>query len=433
MIALGTLLLPRHHTPRSSPSCATPTARAPPLWWPLPPLLISGVLVALAISRLPGGGGGHSPADGFHAGGTPPAPAELPGILLAALAGLGLGVVVGPKAPLIALGAGLGVCAVRLSRRDVPARAQAMVAASGSFAAISALLGSPILGAFLLMESAGLGGATLGMVLLPGLLASGIGFLVFVGLDSLTGLGVPTLALPDVPPFAHPDIVQFGYAILIGLLAAPMGIGVRRLALIVRPHVDRHRLALTPLVGLLVGILAVGYAATTGNPTTDVLFSGQSALGPLLDNSAGYPLGALLILLACKGLAYALSLSSFRGGPIFPAMFVGAAGGIALSHLPGLPAVAGAAMGIAAMSTVMLKLPMTSVLLATLLLTADGLRRATTDIGNSGEDGQGSRASTSGGPSAVGTDVPDVVLLHGEFGGLAESGVKWTGAVRGGG
>ena len=27
----------------------------------------------------------------------------------------------------------------------------------------------------------------------------------------------------------------------------------------------------------------------------------------------------------------------------------------------------------------------------------------------------------------------DVVLLHGEFGGLAESGVKWTGAVRGGG
>jgi hypothetical protein len=56
---------------------------APPLWWPLPPLLVSGVLVALAISRLPGGGG-HSPADGFHAGGTPPGPAELPGILLAA-------------------------------------------------------------------------------------------------------------------------------------------------------------------------------------------------------------------------------------------------------------------------------------------------------------------------------------------------------------
>ena len=77
----------------------------------------------------------------------------------------------GPEAPLIALGGGLGLCAVRLSRREVPAEAAALVAASGSFAAISALLGSPILRAFLLMEATGLGGATLGLVLLPGLLS----------------------------------------------------------------------------------------------------------------------------------------------------------------------------------------------------------------------------------------------------------------------
>ena len=54
-------------------------------------------------------------------------------------------------------------------------------------------------------------------------------------------------------------------------------------------------------------------------------------------------------------------------------MFIGAAGGIALSHLPGLPLVAGVAMGIGAMSAVMLTLPLTSVLLATLLLGSDGL------------------------------------------------------------
>jgi H+/Cl- antiporter ClcA len=76
----------------------------------------------------------------------------------------------------------------------------------------------------------------------------------------------------------------------------------------------------------------------------------------------------------CKALAYGTSLSSFRGGPIFPAMFIGAAGGIALSHLPGLPLVAGVAMGIGAMSVAMLRLPMTSVLLATLLLASDGLQ-----------------------------------------------------------
>ncbi|HEX7995077.1 MAG TPA: hypothetical protein VF506_14240, partial [Streptosporangiaceae bacterium] len=41
--------------------------------------------------------------------------------------------------------------------------------------------------------------------------------------------------------------------------------------------------------------------------------------------------------------------------------------------LPGLPLVAGVAMGIGAMSAVMLSLPLTSVLLATLLLGHDGL------------------------------------------------------------
>jgi hypothetical protein len=54
-------------------------------------------------------------------------------------------------------------------------------------------------------------------------------------------------------------------------------------------------------------------------------------------------------------------------------MFLGAAGGIAMSHLPGLPVVAGVAMGIGAMSVVMLSLPLTSVLLASLLLASDAI------------------------------------------------------------
>jgi H+/Cl- antiporter ClcA len=344
---------------------------AAPLWWPLPILGLAGVLVGVAIRHLPGGGG-HSPAGGFVAGGAP-TPAELPGVLFAALASLSLGVVLGPEAPLIALGAGLAVCAVRLARRDVPQQVGAVVAAAGSFAAISALLGSPILGAFLLMEASGLGGATLGLVLLPGLLAAGIGSLVFVGLDAMTGLGEASLALPGMPPFDRPDVVQFGWALVIGLLAAVVGSGVRRLALLLRAHVERRIVVLTPVVGLAVAGLAIGYEAGTGHSSSDVLFSGETAMGPLLQGSTGYSVGALLMLLVGKSLAYALSLSSFRGGPVFPSMFLGAAGGVALSHLPGLPLVAGVAMGIGAMCVVMLKLPLTSVLLATLLLFSDGL------------------------------------------------------------
>jgi H+/Cl- antiporter ClcA len=146
------------------------------------------VLLGLTIRYLPGKGG-HSPAEGFKMGERPPSPAELPGIVFAALATLGLGVVLGPEAPVIALGGGLGVLAVRLVKRDTPARTQTVVAAAGSFAALSTLLGSPLTGAFLLMEASGLGGTLLGLVLVPGLLAAGVGSLIFIGLDSLTGLG----------------------------------------------------------------------------------------------------------------------------------------------------------------------------------------------------------------------------------------------------
>ena len=155
---------------------------SPPTWWPVPLLALSGLLVALAILHLPGTGG-HSPADGFKPAG-PLAPAELPGVLLAALATLSLGVVLGPEAPLILMGSGLGVLAMHLAARDAPDQASTVIAAAGSFAAISSLLGSPILGAFLLLETAGLGGPMLGVVLVPGLLAAGVGTLIFVGLDA---------------------------------------------------------------------------------------------------------------------------------------------------------------------------------------------------------------------------------------------------------
>ena len=344
---------------------------APP-WWPLPLLTVAGLLVAPVIRFLPGKGG-HSPADGFKAGEGAPTPAQLPGVLLAALATLSLGVVLGPEAPLIALGGGLAVLAVRLARRDMPAQATAVVAAAGSFAAVSTLLGSPIVGAFLLMEASGLGGPMLGVVLLPGLLASGVGALIFVGLDALTGLGTFTLSVPGLPHFARPDIAEFGWALVIGVAAAIVGTAIHRLGLFLRPHVERRILLLTPVVGMAIAGLTIAYTEGTGKSSSDVLFSGQSQLGPLISHAASYSVGALLLLLACKGLAYGASLSSFRGGPTFPALYLGAVGGIALSHLPGLPLVPGVAMGIGAMCAVMLRLPLTSVLLASLLLSSDGI------------------------------------------------------------
>ena len=153
--------------------------------------------MALTIKHLPGTAG-HEPAEGFKASG-PVRPIDLPGIIIAAFATLSLGVVLGPEAPLIAIGSGLGVLAVRLLKKDAPEQAVMVIAAAASFAAISTLLGSPLVGAFLLMEAAGLGGPMLGVVLIPGLLAAGVGSLIFIGLDRVTGFGTFALVDPRHP------------------------------------------------------------------------------------------------------------------------------------------------------------------------------------------------------------------------------------------
>ncbi len=344
---------------------------AVPLWWPVPLLAVCGLVVAVAIKYLPGTGG-HSPADGLQVGSGPPSAAELPGITLAALATLILGAVLGPEAPLIAIGGGLGACAVRLARRDAPPMVSTVLAGAGSFAAISTLFGSPLLGAFLLMEASGLGGPLLSLVLVPGLLSAGIGYLVFVGLNSWTGFGTFSLAIPHLPHFATPDIAEFGWALVVGLAAVVLGGFIRWFALLLRSSIDPRRVLLMPVAGLAVAGLAILFEAGTGKGSTVVLFSGQTALGPVVEHAAGWSLGALVLLVACKGVAYSISLSSFRGGPVFPALFLGAVGGLALSHLPGLPMVPALSMGIGAMCVVMLKLPLTSVLLASLLTESAG-------------------------------------------------------------
>jgi H+/Cl- antiporter ClcA len=355
-----------------------------PIWWPLPILVIGGVAVALAIKYLPGDGG-PSPAHGFEVH-KPPTPVQLPGVVLAAVATLSFGIVLGPEAPLIALGGGLGVAATRLlnasplakrgkDQHGLPDQAVQIIASSGSFAAISALLGSPIVGAFLLMEASGLGGAMLILVLVPGLLASGIGALIFVGLGHWTGLGTFSLAIPGLPHVGTPTIGEFGWALVIGLVCALVGSGIRWAAPALRKFVSsRNTMMALPVAGLVVGGLAVAFAAGSAKSARLVLFSGQVAIGPLLTHSARYSALVLLAVIACKSIAYVVSLSSFRGGPIFPSLFIGAAIGLLISHLPGLDPVTGAAMGMGAMSAIMLTLPLTSVLLATLLLYSDGVR-----------------------------------------------------------
>ncbi len=183
---------------------------------------------------------------------------------------------------MIAIGGGLAALAVHLVNKDAPPMALTIMASAGSFAAISTLLGSPVLGAFLIMEVAGIGGASLSLVALPGLLASGIGALIFVGLDSYTGLGNFSLALTSVPPLVNPTIATMGWALGMGLVAALVGWGIRWIGLSLRPIVHRNRVLVTAGLGMLIGLLAMSYQLITGNSFSQVLFSGQDALPELV-------------------------------------------------------------------------------------------------------------------------------------------------------
>jgi H+/Cl- antiporter ClcA len=95
-------------------------------------------VVAVAL-RLPGGGG-HHPLEGL--GLQPPRPFHLPGILLAALATLAGGLVLGPEAPLVALGLVIGAKAARLLR--APGSDGQALALAGAFAAMATVFAGPL-------------------------------------------------------------------------------------------------------------------------------------------------------------------------------------------------------------------------------------------------------------------------------------------------
>jgi len=344
-----------------------------PTWWPLPLLALAGPVIAFAIVRLPGRGG-HEPVDGLKSGGPPTTPIQLPGVMLAAFATLALGLVLGPEAPLIALGSGLGILAIKLARRDAPDQALAVMAAAGSFAAISTIFGSPIVGALIIIEAAGLGGPMLPVVLLPGLISAGIGSLVFIGMGSLTGLSssayaIAPLALPSYP---RPTLAAFGWTLAIAVAAALVTWATIVLGRATQRLVHRRPYLMVTVAALLIGACAIAFFEITGEAVDLVLFSGQDGMGPVVQHAATLTLGTLALLIVFKSLAWGLSLGAARGGPTFPAIFLGIVGGLLVAHLPGFSETPAIAVLVAAMCVSMLRLPLSSIVIA-LIITRAGL------------------------------------------------------------
>jgi H+/Cl- antiporter ClcA len=329
----------------------------------------AGAVVCLAARRLLPGDGGNPPIEGI---GSAPLPIRAAaGIAVAALGTLAFGAVLGPEAPLIALGGITGLAVTYFFKR-VPEQAKPVVSTAGSFSAISSLFGGPIVGGMMMVEGAlGLGARIL-PVLLPGFVAAAVGYVLFIGFGKWGGLGSESLAYPTLPPYHGTHLYDLLIAIVVGIAAASVISAVRHGAeqLMLR---GPKRIGVPAL--LIGGGLAVGLIAQTagwlGANSQDVLFSGQTGV-PDLEGSATTKI--VLILLVAKGLGYAISLGcGFRGGPIFPAIFLG----IAVATFPvvwfGTSTTVAVATGSAAGIAAGTRLLFTPVLFGALLVGTNGL------------------------------------------------------------
>jgi hypothetical protein len=192
---------------------------------------------------------------------------------------------------------------------------------------------------------------------------------VSIGLGSFTGLSAGAYAIGPLPlaNFARPDLTDILWTIPLAAAVAIAAFAIVRLGVGAERVVSRRPFILIPAAALVVAGLAIVFTAVTDKSTSQVLFSGQDQLPGLIAGAGAWSTGALIALLAFKGVAWGVSLGSFRGGPTFPALFLGAAAGVLAGGLPGLSTTPAVAVGMGAAVCAVLRLPLSAVVLAELL------------------------------------------------------------------
>ncbi len=302
-------------------------------WWRiLLVLTLAGTLTGLLIWRFPGHAGPDPATEGLVA---PPMPAwVVPGVLLAAIVTLSCGVSLGPENPITAANVAL---AFALGRWLFPQVDGVIWVALGAAGTIGALFGTPVAAALILSEvlitrhgSAGNGPTdqpemSLWDKLFAPLLAAGAGALTTIVLSGET----LSMKVPGYPGFHLVDLVS-------GSLVALIGAGLGLVAVYVFPyaHAAFHRIP-HPVPMVTAGGLILGGLGIVGGEVS--LFKGLTQAGELLENH--YATGTVLLVLLVKLVALTVAAScGFRGGRIFPAIFMGVALGVAAHALvPAVP------------------------------------------------------------------------------------------------
>ncbi|MEU5309349.1 ion channel protein [Streptomyces sp. NPDC021562] len=282
--------------------------------WVLVMLTATGIAVGLVVWKVPGHAGPDPATLGLEAVALPPA--VLPGLVLATALMLAGGPSLGPENPLIAVNVGLALWLGRLAMPRLPG---SLWPALADAATLGALFGTPVGAALVISE------ALAGRPLKGALWDNLFGPLLAAAAGAMTTdlLARPTLdlGLPALGRTRWPDLLA---ALVIAPAAALLGMcAVRAFPYV---HGAFRRLG-HPMVALPAGGLVLGLLGALGGQLT--LFKGLDQVAVLAKDPEGWSAGQFAVMTVVKLAALTVAAScGFRGGRIFPSVFIGSALGL---------------------------------------------------------------------------------------------------------
>jgi H+/Cl- antiporter ClcA len=299
---------------------------------------IGGWLVALTVRYLGAPSSTNEIIDEIHKEGRVNY-RKVPSMIVTSLLSLSFGASVGPEAPVLDISS--GVSSWVGEKLNLPKRQLRILTFCGMGAGLGAFFGSPLGSTLLALEFPHQMGLEYYEALVPTLLSSIVGFMIFRLATGLTIGG--EYQFPPYPNLQHIDLF---YAVLLGVigaLVAKLVMVIFRATHCLAQSLSNRPILLNTLGGLLIGCIA------TVLPMT--LFFGEQQIQDMIN--AGTKLGAGMLLLITLGkiLTFSISLNSgFRGGYIFALFFIGAAVGEAISLI--FPAISPAVAIVSLMTSV---------------------------------------------------------------------------------
>ncbi|MDY8057300.1 ion channel protein [Escherichia coli] len=297
-------------------------AQDSPLWI-IGVLTLTGIAVGLVI-RFSQGHAGPDPACEPLIG-APVPPSALPGLIVALILGLAGGVSLGPEHPIMTVNIAL---AVAIGARLLPRVNRMEWTILASAGTIGALFGTPVAAALIFSQTLnGSSEVPLWDRLFAPLMAAAAGALT-------TGLFFhPHFSLP----IAHYGQMEMTDILSCAIVAAiAIAAGMVAVWCLPRLHAMMHQMK-NPVLVLGIGGFILGILGVIGGPVS--LFKGLDEMQQMVANQAFSTSDYFLLAVIKLAALVVAAASGFRGGRIFPAVFVGVALGLMLhEHVPAVPA-----------------------------------------------------------------------------------------------